>query len=94
MHEFLKIFEKFFIIKGIYTYTSKHIFYKIKTVANKKGVFPKNKFLLFDLNIIDYDEPLKNEVQSIYLMNSNFYTKKMDVRYGTIIIFYLTVYKS
>ena len=94
LHEFLKIFEKFFIIKGIYTYTSKHIFYKIKTVANKKGVFPKNKFLLFDLNIIDYDEPLKNEIQSIYLMNSNFYTKKMDVRYGTIIIFYITDYKS
>ena len=94
LHDFLKIFEKFFIIKGIYKYTSKHIFYKIKTIANKKGIFQKNKFLLFDLNIIDYDEPLKNEVQSIYLMNSNFYTKKMDVRYGTIIIFYLTVYKS
>ena len=94
MNEFVKIFEKFFIITKIYTYTSKYVFYKIKTIVNKKGVFQRNKFLLFDLNIIDYDEPLKNEVQSIYLMNSNFYTKKMDVRYGTIIVFYLTDYKN
>ena len=94
LHEFIKIFEKYFIIKEIYIYNSKNIFYKIKTIANKKGLFLKNKFLFFDLNIIDYEEPLKNEVQSIYLMNSNFYTKKMDIRSGTIIVFYLTEYQG
>ena len=84
---FIKIFEKNFIIKKIDTYTSKHVFYKIKTIANKKGIFAKNKYLFFDLNIIDYNEPLKNEVQSIYLMNSNYFNKKMDIRLGTIIFF-------
>ena len=94
LNEFFKIFEKYFIIKKIDTYTSKHVFYKIKAVANKKGIFLKNKYLFFDLNIIDYDEPLKNEVQSIYLMNSNYYNKKMDIRLGTIVFFYITDFQS
>ena len=63
-------------------------------IANKKGIFYKNKFLFFDLNIIDYEEPLKNEIQPIYLMNSNYYTKKLDVRVGTIIFFYITEINS
>ena len=92
--EFLKIFEKNFIVEEFYKYTSKHIFYKIKMIANKKGIFYKNKFLFFDLNIIDYEEPLKNEIQPIYLMNSNYYTKKLDVRVGTIIFFYITEINS
>ena len=77
-------------MEQIFRYSSKQIFYKIKTVTNKKGIFSKNKFLSFDLNIIDYKEPLKNEVQPIYLMNSNFYTKKLDIRIDTIIFFYIT----
>ena len=92
--DFIKIFEKNFIIEEIFKYSSKEIFYKIKTVTNKKGIFSKNKFLTFDLNIIDYKEPLKNEIQPIYLMNSNYYTKKLDIRIGTIIIFYITDIKN
>ena len=88
--DFIKIFEKNFIVEQIFRYSSKQIFYKIKTVANKKGTFSKNKFLTFDLNIIDYKEPLKNEIQPIYLMNSNYFTKKLDIRIGTIIFFYIT----
>ena len=94
LQEFSNIFKKNFDIKNIYTYTSKHIFYKIKLIAKRKGIFAKNHFLFFDLNIIDYSEPLKNEVQSIYLMNSNYYNKKMDIRVGTLVIFYMTDYKS
>ena len=92
--EYIKIFEKNFKIKNIYTYESKNIFYKFKLIASKKGIVQKNKYLFFDLNIIDYEEELNNEVQSIYLMNSNYYTKKMDIRVGTIIIFYITDYKN
>ena len=92
--DFIKIFEKNFIIEEIFKYSSKEIFYKIKTVTNKKGIFSKNKFLTFDLNIIDYKEPLKNEIQPIYLMNSNYFTKKLDIRIGTIIIFYITDIKN
>ena len=92
--EYKNIFEKNFEIKSIYSYSSKHTFYKFKIIANKKGIFHKNKYLFFDLNIIDYEEELKNEVQSIYLMNSNYYTKKMDIRLGTIVIFYITDYKG
>ena len=92
--DFIKIFEKNFIVEEIFKYSSKEIFYKIKTVTNKKGIFSKNKFLTFDLNIIDYKEPLKNEIQPIYLMNSNYYTKKLDIRIDTIIFFYITDIKN
>lgn len=92
--DFIKIFEKNFIVEEIFKYSSKEIFYKIKTITNKKGIFSKNKFLTFDLNIIDYKEPLKNEIQPIYLMNSNYFTKKLDIRIGTIIIFYITDIKN
>ena len=94
LNEFFYIFKKHFEIKNIYTYKAKHILYKLKIIPNKIGIFPKNKFLFFDLNIIDYYKPLQNELQSIYLMNSNFYNKKMDIRVGTIIIFYIIDYKS
>ena len=94
LNEFFNTFKRHFEIKNIYTYKAKHIFYKLKIIPNKKGILPKNKFLFFDLNIIDYDKPLQNEVQSIYLMNSNYYTKKMDIRLGTKVIFYITDYKG
>ena len=94
LKDFINDFNKFFIIKNIFTYTSKHTFYKIKIIPKKEGIFHKNKYLFYDLNIIGYDQPLRNEIQSIYLMNTNCYNKIMDIRIGTVIIFYITDYKS
>jgi hypothetical protein len=94
LKDFINVFKKFFLIKNIFTYTSKHTFYKIKIIPKKEGIFHKNKYLFYGLNIIDYDQPLRNEIQSIYLMNTNYYNKIMDIRIGTEIIFYITDYKS
>ena len=44
---------------------------------NKIGLIKQNKFSTFDINIIDYHSNVKNEIQCLYLMNSNYYTKKM-----------------
>ena len=89
IEEFKIIFEKCFKIKNISYDISKYYFFKIITIANKKGVIRQNKFMSFDVNIVDYTSNIKNEIQCIYLMNSNFYTKSMDIRLGTIVTFYI-----
>ena len=89
INEFKKIYEKFFEIKNISYDVSKFYFFKFVTVANKKGWLKQNKFSTFDINIIDYKESIRNEIQCIYLINSNYYRKTMDIRLGTYVIFYI-----
>ena len=89
IEDFKTLFDKFFKIKSISYDVSKFYFYKIITIANKKGKLKQNKFLNFDINIVEYTSNIKNEIQCIYLMNSNFYTKSMDIRLGTIVTFYI-----
>ena len=89
IEEFKIIFEKCFKIKNISYDISKYYFFKIITIANKKGVIKQNKFMSFDINIVEYTNNIKNEIQCIYLMNSNFYTKSMNIRLGTIVTFYI-----
>ena len=86
---FKKIFEKFFKIKKINYDESKFYFYKFEMKAIKIGTIKENKFSSFNIHIIDKNENIKNEIQCIYLMNSNYYTKKMDIRLGSDVIFYI-----
>ena len=58
-------------------------------IANKIGILKQNRFLSFDINIIDYNESIKNEIQCIYLMNSNFNNKPMEIRINTCVTFYI-----
>lgn len=89
VNDFKKIFETFFKIKSISYDVSKFYFFKFVTIANKKGWIKQNKFCTFDINIIDYEENIKNEIQCIYLINSNYYKRTMDIRIGTNVIFYI-----
>ena len=89
INDFKKIFEKFFEIKKIFFDESKFYFFKIEMKANKIGLLKQNKFSTFDINIIDYKSNIKNEIQCIYLMNSNYYTKIMDIRIGTNVTLYI-----
>ena len=89
VEEFKKIFGKFFKIKNIQFDESKFYFYKFEMKANKIGLLKQNKFSTFDINIIDNNSNIQNEIQCIYLINSNYYTKKMDIRVGNDIIIYL-----
>ena len=89
VHEFEKIFKKFFEIKSISYDISKFYFFKIETIASKTGLIKQNKFSTFDINIIEYKDNIKNEIQCIYLMNSNFYSKTMDIRLGSYVTFYI-----
>ena len=89
INEFKKIFENFFKIKNIFISTCKYDFYKIVMTPFKTGIINKNKFCSFNINIIDEETPLKNEIQCIYFLNMNSFYKKMDVKIGSDLIFYI-----
>jgi hypothetical protein len=85
----LEIFGKFFKVKEIHYYVSKFHFFKFEMIANKIGALKQNKYLSFDINIIEYESNIKNEIQCIYLVNNNYFNKSMDIRLGTLITFYI-----
>jgi hypothetical protein len=89
VNEVKKIYGKFFDIQNIRYDVSKFYFFKVEMKANKIGCLKSNKFSKFDINIIDYNENVKNEIQCIYLMNSYYYSQKMDIRIGTKVILYI-----
>ena len=89
VNEVKKIYGKFFEIKNIRYDISKFYFFKIEMKANKIGCLKQNKFSKFDINIIDYNYNVENEIQCIYLMNSYYYSQKMDIRIGTKVILYI-----
>ena len=87
--EVKEIFKKFFNIKKMYFDKSKFNFYKIVMIPYKLGLLSRNKFCSFDINIIDLDSPAKNEIQCIYLINTNNYNNKMDIRLGNTLTLYI-----
>ena len=89
INDFKKIFEKYFKIKEIYFDKSKFYFFKIVMEANKIGLLKQNKFSSFDINIIDSKSNTKNAIQCIFLMNSNYNNKIMDIRLGTGVTLYI-----
>ena len=89
INEFKNIFEKFFKIRKIFVSNCKYDFYKIVMTPIKTGFINKNKFCSFNINIIDDEMPVKNEIQCIYFLNMNSFCKKMDVKLGNDLIFYI-----
>ena len=89
VNDFKQIFEKFFKIKETYFDKSKYYFFKFVMEANQIGLLKQNKFSSFDINIIDSKSNIKNEIQCIFLMNSNYNNKIMDIRLGTYVTLYI-----
>ena len=89
INEIKKIFEKFFLIKDAVANTCKYDFYKLVMRPIKTGLFLKNKFCSFDINIIDEKSPAKNEIQCIYFLNMNSFRNKMDIKLGNDLLFYV-----
>ena len=89
VNDFIKTYEKLFKIKNISYDISKYYFYRFSTIAYKKGLLKQNKFSTFDINIVESKNNIKNEIQCIFLMNSSFYSKTMEIRLGTNVTFYI-----
>ena len=84
-----RIYGKLFDIQNIRYDVSKFYFFKIEMKAKQIGLLKQNEFSDFDINIVSNKLNVENEIQCIYLMNSYYYTKKMDIRIGTKIILYI-----
>ena len=88
-NEIKKIYENYFEIKEALYDKSKYDFYRIEMIAKQKGTVVRNKYCSFDIKIVDFDSTVQNEIQCVYFMNSNFYSKRMEIRVGTKLFFYI-----
>ena len=87
--DFKNIFQNNFKIQEIYYDISKFYFFKFKMIANKVGVLKHNRYLSFDINIIEYECNIQNEIQCIYLVNNYKNKKKIEIRLNSLVIFYI-----
>ena len=90
LKEIKEIYGKYYFeIKDIVYDKSKFYFYRIEMLAKQKGTVVRNKYCSFDIKIVDYESKIQNEIQCIYFMNSNFYSKRMEMRVGNKLFFYI-----
>ena len=87
--EIREIYGNYFEIKEVVYDKSKFYFYRIEMIAKRKGTVVRNQYCSFDIKIIDFESKIQNEIQCIYFMNSNFYSKRMELRIGSKLFFYI-----
>ena len=91
-----RLFNTNFIIKDFVYDFSKFYTYKLVLVADKKGVLKKNKYLDFEIEIIDKKiNGFTSDYTSINLEVSNLSVlnhceKKISIRIGMNVVFYFT----
>lgn len=90
LNNFRRLYSKHFSIGRIVYDVSKILFYKIQLVARLEGRVKRNQYINFDIEIVSKHKALKNEIQTIGLLNSTLLSDCIQIRNGTPIIFYLT----
>jgi hypothetical protein len=88
VNEFRILFEDIFKIEYIIYDSSKYYIFKIKVKANRLGRLEKNKYIKFDLEIVDENETINNQIQCLGLMN--FSDRLFQIRRNTLVYFYIT----
>ncbi len=95
LDEFKKIFSKNFYIKSITYDIAKFYIFKVKMNATEKGkrnilsgLIRKNKFMNFELEIVEPNNNVCHEIKSLGVQNHHM--KKFDIRLGSWIIVYFT----
>ena len=92
----LKIYENNFEIEDVRYEIVKYYVFKIKLKAIKTGIISRNKYIGYNIEIIEKDENYINEEQGIGILNSGYNNndKILKIRKGNILIFYINeVYK-
>ena len=92
INEFNKIFSRHFSIEKVVYDISKIYLYKVTMIAKSIGKIVKNKFANFDFEIVGYDDNVSNEIQNLFLLNTSVQNKQIQIRQGTVVVFYLTDY--
>ena len=85
-----KCFGKYFDIKEIKYDISKIIFYRIKMIASKIGIVKINRVFNLNIEIVSENSEITNECINIGCVNTYTRNKKIQIRKGTLLIFYIT----
>jgi hypothetical protein len=85
-----KCFGKYFDIKEINYDISKIIFYRIKMIASKIGIVKINRVFNLNIEIVPENSEITNECINIGCVNTYTRNKKIQIRKGTLLIFYIT----
>lgn len=88
INEYRILFGNLFLIDNIIYDASKFYIFKIKAKANKIGRLEKNKYVKFDLEIVNEDDTINNQIQCLGLMN--FSDRVFQIRINTLVHFYIT----
>ena len=88
LNEFRNLFENIFLIEIILYDITKFYIFKIKAKANKIGILQKNKYIKFDLEVVDENEGINNQIQHLGLLN--FSDRVFQVRKNTNIYFFIS----
>jgi len=86
--EFKILLGDIFIIESIIYDISKYYIFKIKARANKVGKLEKNKYVKFNLEIIEEHDNINNQIQCLGLLN--FSDRVFQVRKNNLVYFYIT----
>lgn len=88
VNEFRILFQYIFTIESIIYDASKYYIFKIKARADRVGKLEKNKYIKFDLEVVDENETINNQIQCLGLMN--FSDRVFQIRRNNLVYFYIT----
>ncbi len=88
VNEFRHLFGDLFTIDSIIYDVSKFYIFKIKTRANKIGKLEKNKYIKFDLEVVEEEDTVSNQIQCLGLLN--FSDRVFQIRKNTLFFIYIT----
>ena len=88
--DFIKIFEKKFLIEKILYDTPRILLFKVIMRADKTGVLKRNLFCNFDIEIVDKEKNICNEIHNLFVLNMSISScKQLQIRKGSLFYFYI-----
>lgn len=88
--DFINIYKKNFKIKNIKFDFENINIYKNNMKAIKTGIIPKNRYVQFDINIVNKSSSIINEIVNKDLLNINSLTNQYMIKIGMGVITYIT----
>ena len=90
------IYSSFFDIEDVQYDITKFYIFKFKMKAKKKGKISKNKYINYEIEIINDDEEITNESHFLGTLNTHYGNNKIiTIRLNNILYIYLNdIYKN
>ena len=90
VRDFISFYKEYFTIKKVVCdFENVHV-YKVRMKAKKVGIVKKNRYVSFNIKIVNKYASITNECVNSELLNTNSITKEYMIRVGTVVIAYVT----